>query len=70
MIAATVGRTFLNAWNDKYQKEYSAKEFFEKEYFSLFFDHPKYMQWVTNSPFVQMKKGQKPEFLTHDKRIS
>lgn len=69
MIAATVGRTFLNAWNDKYQKEYSAKEFFEKEYFSLFFDHPKYMQWVTNSPFVQMKKGQKPEFLTHDERI-
>jgi hypothetical protein len=69
MIAATIGRTFLNAWNEKYQKEYSAKEFFDKEYFSLFFDHPKYMQWITNSPFVQMKKGQKPEFLTHDERI-
>lgn len=53
MIAATVGRTFLNAWNDKYQKEYSAKEFFEKEFFRLFYDHPKYMQWITNSPFVQ-----------------
>lgn len=69
MIAATIGRTFLNAWNEKYQKEYSAKEFFEKEYFKLFFDHPKYMQWITNSPFVQMKKGQKPELLTHDERI-
>jgi len=69
MIASTVGRTFLNAWNEKYQKEYSAKEFFEKEYFKLFFDHPKYMQWITNSPFVQMKKGQKPELLTHDERI-
>lgn len=69
MIAATIGRTFLNAWNEKYQKEYSAKEFFEKEYFSLFFDHPKYMQWITNSPFVQMKMGQKPELLTHDDRI-
>ena len=69
MIAATIGRTFLNAWNEKYQKEYSAKEFFDKEYFSLFFDHPKYMQWITNSPFVQMKKGQKPELLTHDERI-
>jgi hypothetical protein len=69
MIATTIGRTFLNAWNDKNNKEYSAKEFFEKEYFSLFFDHPKYMQWVTNSPFVQMKKGQKPDLLTHEERL-
>lgn len=68
MIAATIGRTFLDAWNNKYQKDYSAKEFFAKEYFSLFFDHPKYMQWVTNSPFVQMKKGQKPETLTPQER--
>lgn len=69
MIAATIGRTFLDAWNKKYQKEYSAKDFFEKEYFPLFFDHPKYMQWVTNSPFVQMKKGQKPNLLTHEERV-
>lgn len=69
MIAATIGRTFLNAWNSKYLKEYSAKEFFEKEYFPLFFDHPKYMQWITNSPFVQMKKGQKPDLLTHEERL-
>lgn len=53
MIAATIGRTFLNAWNTKYIKKYSAKEFFDKEFFRLFYDHPKYMQWITNSPFVQ-----------------
>jgi len=53
MIAATIGRTFLNAWNTKNDKEYSAKEFFDKEFFRLFYDHPKYMQWITNSPFVQ-----------------
>lgn len=69
MIAAIIGHTFLNAWNSKYQKEHSAKEFFEKEYFPLFFNHPKYMQWITNSPFVQMKKGQKPELLTHEERL-
>lgn len=69
MIAAIIGRTFLDAWNNKYKKEYSAKEFFEKEYFQLFFDHPKYLLWVQNSPFVQMKKGQKPELLTHDDRL-
>jgi len=69
MIAATIGRTFLNAWNMKNNNEYSAKEFFEKEYFPLFFGHPKYMQWVTNSPFVQMKKGQKPELLKQEERL-
>jgi len=69
MIAANIGHTFLDAWNSKYQKKYSAREFFDKEYFSLFFNHPKYMQWVTNSPFVQMKKGQKPERLTHEERL-
>ncbi|HPM09855.1 MAG TPA: hypothetical protein PK941_05345 [Paludibacter sp.] len=69
MIAATIGRTFLDVWNSKFQKEYSAKEFFEKEFFPLFLDHPKYLLWVQNSPFVQMKKGQKPELLTHEERL-
>ncbi len=69
MITTTIGRIFLNAWNNKYEKDYSAKEFFNKEYFKLFFDHSKYMQWIINSPFVQMKKGQKPESLTKEERL-
>jgi len=69
MITAVVGRTFLNAYNDKYGKALSPKEFFEKEYFELFYNHPKYMQWVTNSPFVQMKKGQKSHLLSEEERI-
>ncbi len=40
------------------------KDFFEQEYFELFFNHQKYMQWPTNSPFVQMKSGQKIHSLT------
>jgi len=68
MIANLIGRTFLDAYNTKYKKNYSSKEFFEQEYFELFFNHAKYMQWVTNSPFVQMKKGQKPELLSIDDR--
>jgi hypothetical protein len=59
MIAIKIGRTFLNAYNKQYDKEYTAKEFFEKVHFELFYNNPKYMQWITNSPFVQMKKGQK-----------
>lgn len=68
MITTLVGKTFLKAYNETYNKNYSAKEFFEKEYFELFFNHSKYMQWVTNSPFVQMKAGQKPENLSSDER--
>lgn len=61
MIAATIGKIFLEAYNEKYKSSYSAKEFFVEKYFTLFFDHEKYMQWVTNSPFVQgIKKGAPP----------
>ncbi len=68
MITVNIGRTFLKAYNRKYEKELTAKEFFEQEYFELFFNHPKYLQWPTNSPFVQMKKGQKPHLLKLDER--
>ena len=61
MIAANIGRIFLDAYNEKNKCDYSAKAFFVEKYFALFFDHEKYMQWVTNSPFVQgIKKGIAP----------
>lgn len=69
MITTVVGRTFLEAYNKKYQVNKLPKEFFEEVYFELFYNHPKYMQWVTNSPFVQMKTGQKPENLTVTERF-
>jgi len=69
MITSVVGKTFLEAYNVKYGKYYTAKEFFEKEYWEIFYNHSKYLQWVTNSPFVQMKKGQKPNLLKTDERI-
>jgi hypothetical protein len=66
MIATTIGKRFLNAYNETFNTHYSAKEFFVEIYFTLFFDHGKYMQWVTNSPFVQgIKKGVPP---TNDER--
>ena len=64
MITTVIGKIFLKAYNEKYGKDYSAKEFFEEVYFELFFNYPKYMQWVTNSPFVQMKTGQKVETIS------
>lgn len=68
MITTVVGRTFLEAYNKKNNSNKSPKEFFEDVYFELFYNHSKYMQWITNSPFVQMKSGQKPELLTIDER--
>jgi hypothetical protein len=61
MIASNIGKIFLEAYNEKYNSNYAAKDFFVEKYFKLFFDHEKYMQWVTNSPFVQgIKKGVAP----------
>lgn len=68
MITTIVGKTFLEAYNQKYKTQKSPKEFFEEIYFELFYNHSKYMQWVTNSPFVQMKAGQKPETLLEIER--
>lgn len=68
MITSTIGKIFLEAYNKKYGTTYDAKSFFMEVYYPLFFDSNKYLQWVQNSPFVQMKKGQKVETLTPEER--
>jgi len=71
MIAATVGKRFLNAYNLRNGTNYSAKEFFIDKYFSLFFNHEKYLQWVTNSPFVQgIKKGVAPTVSERNEKLA
>lgn len=68
MITSTIGKIFLEAYNKKFGTNYDAKTFFVEVYYPLFFDSNKYLQWVQNSPFVQMKKGQKVETLSKDER--
>jgi len=68
MITSTIGKIFLEAYNKKYSTDYDAKTFFVEVYYPLFFDSNKYLQWVQNSPFVQMKKGQKVETITQIER--
>ncbi|MCQ2233409.1 MAG: hypothetical protein MJZ24_01550 [Paludibacteraceae bacterium] len=68
MITATIGKIFLEAYNKKYGTKYDAQTFFVEVYHPLFFDSNKYLQWVQNSPFVQMKGKQKIETLTTDER--
>jgi hypothetical protein len=69
MITAVVGRTFLTAFNARHKSNLSPKDFFEKHYWELFYNHPKYMQWVTNSPFVQMRGDQKVDSLSAPERL-
>lgn len=68
MITATIGKIFLEAYNKKNHTDYDARTFFVEVYHPLFFDSSKYLQWVQNSPFVQMKKEQKVENLTPSER--
>lgn len=70
MITSTIGKIFLEAYNEKHGTQYDAKTFFIEVYHPLFYDSNKYLQWVQNSPFVQMeqKKGQKVENLTSEER--
>lgn len=61
MIASSIGKIFLNEFNRRKNTSYSAKDLFEKEFYPLFFDHPKHMLWVHNSPFFQLREKDNPE---------
>ncbi len=62
MYTTTVGHTFLEEFNRRNGLHLTAKEFFDKEFFKIFFDHPKYLMWAQNSPFVQGISKKKPYF--------
>ena len=68
MITAAIGKTFLDAYNEKYGTNFDAQTFFVEVYHPLFFDSNKYLFWVNNSPFDQMKKAHKAEIMNIDER--
>jgi hypothetical protein len=55
MIAATIGKKFLTAYNKKYGSSYDAKSFFSEIYYDIFYNHNKYMMPGGNSPFENPK---------------
>ena len=74
MIAANIGKIFLDAYNEKFRSSYSAKEFFVEKYYRVFFNHNKYMMSAGNSPLEnpkiswdKMRSGQIP-YETVEKR--
>ncbi len=74
MIAANIGKIFLDAYNEKFKSNYTAKEFFIEKYYELFFNHNKYLMSAGNSPLEnpkiswdKMRSGQIP-YETIEKR--
>lgn len=64
MYTTVIGRTFLDAYNKRENSNYTAKEFFEKVFSTIFYDHPKYLMTGGNSPLenpkISWKKGKYP----------
>ena len=63
MIASTIGKTFLKAYNNRFNTSYLVKDFFEQVFVPLFFDYPKYMRTGGNSPLEnpKFKRGKRPD---------
>lgn len=55
MIASIIGRIFLEAYNDKYMTNYTAKTFFVEKYYEIFYNHNKYLMSAGNSPLENPK---------------
>ena len=67
MITSTIGKIFLQAYNEEYGTNYDARSFFIEQFYPLFFDQNKYMMTAGNSPLENPKlswddmlKGKKP----------
>ncbi len=56
MYTSYIGKKFLKLFNEQEGKNLSAEEFFDKHFFSLFFNDVKHLLHVGNSPFFQKPK--------------
>jgi hypothetical protein len=55
MITATVGRLFLDAYNEINGTSYDPRGFFTEKFYPLFFNHQKYMMTAGNAPLENPK---------------
>lgn len=56
MYTSYIGKKFLELYNEREKAYLSAKDFFDKVFFKLFFDDEKHLLHVGNSPFFQKPK--------------
>lgn len=55
MVTSVIGKIFLQAYNAKYNKNHTPKEFFLEVYYPLFLGAEKYMMTAGNSPLENPK---------------
>ena len=74
MITATIGKVFLDAFNEEFGTHYDAKSFFLEIFYPLFYDQEKYLMTAGNTPlenpkisWADMISGKKP-FETNEQR--
>lgn len=60
MYTSLIGKKLVELANKQNDTDKTCRQFFEDIYFPLFYDHEKYSQWITNSPFVQGYKSAAP----------
>jgi hypothetical protein len=54
MYTSIIGKSYLELYNKDKKKELSAKDYFSKVLFPLFYDNSKYLQSPANTPFFQV----------------
>ena len=67
MYTSYIGKKFLKYYNEKENKNYTAREFFDEVMFPLFYNHPIFLMWVHNSPFDQLNKESSKKYKEHKK---
>lgn len=55
MITSTIGKIFLDAYNEEHGTSYDARTFFLEQFYPLFFGQNKYMMTAGNSPLENPK---------------
>ncbi|MER3329801.1 MAG: hypothetical protein RIF34_09515, partial [Candidatus Kapaibacterium sp.] len=53
MYTSYIGKKFLQYYNEKYSKIYTAEEFFDEQMLPVFFNDERHLMHVGNSPFFQ-----------------
>ncbi|MBD1209300.1 MAG: hypothetical protein H9535_12760 [Ignavibacteria bacterium] len=64
MYTSHIGKRFVQLYNEREKKALSAEEYFDKEFFSLFYDHGRYLQSPASTPLFQLIAQKK----THDSK--
>jgi len=54
MYTSHIGKQFLDIYNRTMKRNLTPREFFEREYFPIFFDHARYLQSPANTPLFQL----------------